>query len=50
MVSYSISYPTDVAWNEEFMLPYKVTIDCSWHVVYNNTSLPGQERILLEGR
>lgn len=50
LTNYNISYPTDVAWNEEYMIPYKVSIDCSWHVVYNNSFLPGQERILAEGR
>jgi len=50
MTNYSVSYPTDVAWDDVLMLPYKVTVDCSWHVVYNNAALPGQERILAEGR
>lgn len=50
MTNCSVTYPTDVAWNEEYMLPYKASVDCSWHVVYNNSFLPGQERILAEGR
>lgn len=50
MTNYDITYHTDVAWDEMLMLPYKTSISCSWHVVYNNSFLPGQERILSQGR
>lgn len=50
LVNYSTSYPTDVAWDSETGLPYKVTMDCTWHVVYRNSDLPGQSRIITEGR
>jgi hypothetical protein len=49
--SYSVSYDPTVAWFEDgegngSYLPYKFDMDLSWEVVYSNTNLPGQEKIM----
>lgn len=44
--SYSVSYPTDVAWDEENFLPYRFDIDLVWDVVFATDKLPGQDKIL----
>lgn len=46
MKSYSIKYDTSVPWDEEFLLPYKFDIDMSFEVVYDQSELPGQEKIV----
>jgi hypothetical protein len=46
MKSYSIKYDTSVPWDEKYLLPYKFDIDMSFEVVYDQSELPGQERIL----
>lgn len=43
---YSLKYPTDVPWDEETMLPYRVELSCNLDVVYKSENLPGQERII----
>jgi hypothetical protein len=48
--SYSVKFPPDVIWDEDTYTPYKFDIDTSWEVVYRNSDLPGQERILGSGR
>jgi hypothetical protein len=48
--SYSVKFPTEVAWDEETFVPYKFDIDTSWDVVYKSADLPGQERIFTSGR
>jgi hypothetical protein len=48
--SYSVKFPTDVAWDEETYCPYKFDIDTTWEVVYKSSDLPGQSRILAVGR
>lgn len=48
--SYSVKFPTDVAWDERTKIPYKFSVDMSWDIVYMSDNLPGQERILLFGR
>jgi hypothetical protein len=48
--SYSVKFPTDVAWDETFYLPYKFDVDTSWQTVYKSSDLPGQGRILNSGR
>ena len=48
--SYSVKYPTDVAWDEKTLLPHKFSVDMQWEVVYDSTDLPGSERILRFGR
>jgi hypothetical protein len=44
--SYSVKFPTEVSWDENTYLPWKIDIDTTWDVVYKNSKLPGQERIL----
>jgi hypothetical protein len=46
MKSYSIKYDTSVPWDEKYLLPYKFDIDMSFEVVYDQSELPGQEKIL----
>jgi hypothetical protein len=48
--SYSVKFPTEIAWDEQTLLPYKFDIDTSWDVVYKSSELPGQERIFTSGR
>jgi len=47
--SYSVKFPTEVAWDADSYLPYKFDIDLSWEVVYDSSNLPGQERIIQTG-
>ncbi len=48
--SYSVKFPTDVAWDEQTFTPFKFDVDTSWDVVYTTLDLPGQERILDMGK
>jgi hypothetical protein len=48
--SYSVKFPTEIAWDEQTLLPYKFDIDTSWDVVYKSADLPGQDRIFISGR
>lgn len=48
--SYSVKFPTEVAWDEQTFVPFKFDIDTSWDVVYKSADLPGQERIFVSGR
>lgn len=48
--SYSWKAPTDVPWDEDTLCPYKLSIDTTWDTVYRNNDLPGQGRIIREGR
>lgn len=48
--SYSVKFPTDVAWDDTGYLPYKFDVDMTWEVVYDSQDLPGAERIMGEGR
>lgn len=48
--SYSVKFPTEIAWDEQTLLPYKFDIDTSWDVVYKSADLPGQDRIFTSGR
>lgn len=46
--SYSVKYPVDVPWDEEYLMPYKFSVDMQWDVVYESGDkrrLPGQEKI-----
>lgn len=47
---YSVKFPTEVAWDEETLIPFKFSIDTSWDVVYKSSELPGQERIRVLGK
>jgi hypothetical protein len=44
--SYSVSYPTDVAYDPTNFLPYKFDIDLVWDVVYATSGLPGNSMII----
>lgn len=48
--SYSVKFPTDVAWDEETYCPFKFDVDTSWLVVYASNDLPYQDRIVTSGR
>jgi hypothetical protein len=48
--SYSVKFPTDVAWDEVTYLPYKFTVSTSWQVVYACKDLPCNQRIIALGR
>jgi hypothetical protein len=48
--SYSVKFPTEVAWEEEFYVPYRFDIETSWLTVYTSEDLPFQERIYQSGR
>jgi|688.fasta_scaffold287249_2 hypothetical protein len=49
--SYSVKFPTDVAWDDESktFTPYKFDIDTTWDVVYSSSNLPGQNEIFNAG-
>ena len=54
--SYSVKFPTEVAWDAGFndggdatYLPYKFDVDLTWEIVYDSSNLPGQERIIQTG-
>lgn len=49
MKQYSVSFDTQVPWDEETYLPYKLTVDLSFDVVYDQFLLPGAEKILNDG-
>lgn len=48
--SYSVRFPTDVAWDKDSLVPYKFDVDTNWDVVYVTNDLPGQDRIIQTGR
>tara|TARA_Y100000034_G_scaffold136453_1_gene213002 strand:- start:3456 stop:3983 length:528 start_codon:yes stop_codon:yes gene_type:complete len=50
LLSYNVTFPTDVAWHKETYCPYKFDVDCSWQVVYANVGLPTSSRIFTSGR
>jgi hypothetical protein len=47
---YSVTFPTDVSWDDTYFTPYKFDVDTQWEVVYKTADLPGQHRILISGR
>lgn len=47
--SYSVKFPTDVAWDAGSCTPYKIDIDLSFEVVYSSMDLPGADRIVNSG-
>lgn len=47
---YSVRVPTEVAFDEETLCPYKFDVDTSWWVVYTSTQLPVASRIMNTGR
>jgi len=48
--SYSVKFPTEVAWEEASYCPYRFDVDTSWLVVYTSSDLPFQDRIIKSGR
>lgn len=48
--SYTVKFPTEIAWDESTFAPYKFDIETQWDVVYKSADLPGQERIFSSGR
>lgn len=44
--SYSVKFPTEVAWDEETFCPYRFDVDTNWLVLYTSSNLPYQEDIL----
>jgi hypothetical protein len=48
--NYTVKFPTDVAWDENFYCPYKFDVETTWEAVYKSSDLPGQERIFTSGR
>jgi len=47
--SYSVKFPTEVAWDEETMVPYKFDVDMTWEVVYSTEELPNAGDIFSSG-
>jgi hypothetical protein len=50
MKSYSVKFPTDVAWHEGTNLPYKFSVDMQFDIIYESSKLPGQEMIMGDAR
>ena len=48
--SYSVKFPTEVAWEENFYVPYRFDVETSWLTVYSSEDLPFQEQIYTTGR
>lgn len=48
--SYSVKFPTDVAWDENLMVPFRFDVDTSWLTAYTSTELPNADRIISSGR
>lgn len=48
--SYSVKFPTEVAWDQLGYIPYKLDVDLSFEVIYVSSDLPGADRIFSEGR
>jgi hypothetical protein len=49
MKNYSVKFDTSVPWDEDTLVPYKLDIDMQFDVVYNQSNLPGAEKILKDG-
>ena len=48
--SYSVRFPSDVAWDTETYCPYRFDVDTQWWAVYTSSDLPYQDRIVSSGR
>ena len=51
--SYSVKFPTEVAWNTQGAypyVPYRFDVDTSWLIVYTSEDLPTARRIWQTGR
>lgn len=49
MRSYSVRFDSSVPWDGDTLLPYKLDIDMQFEAVYDQSNLPGSEKILSEG-
>lgn len=49
MKRYGVTFDTSVPWDEDTYLPYKITVDMEFDVVYDQFVLPGAEKILNDG-
>jgi len=47
--SYSVKFPTDVAWDEVGYIPYKLDVDLTFEVVYDSAELPYAADIVASG-
>lgn len=47
--SYSVKFPTEVAWEAETYCPFRFDVDTNWIVVYTSSDLPYQNRIVTYG-
>jgi hypothetical protein len=47
--SYSVRFQSDVAWDEETLLPYKFTVSCQFEAIYAADELPNEDKILESG-
>jgi hypothetical protein len=48
--SYSVKFPTEVAWDEASYCPFRFDVDTTWLTVYTTADLPFQDRIVSSGR
>ena len=48
--NYSVKFPTDVAYDEVTLCPYRFDVDTSWWVVYTSCKLPNASQIIKSGR
>lgn len=46
MKQYSVSFPTDVVWDDQTYIPYKFDVDMTFDAVFANSDLPGSQMIL----
>jgi hypothetical protein len=46
VTNYSLKFPTDVAWDQNSYLPYRVEVSLNLDVVFPSIELPGQEKIV----
>lgn len=47
--SYSVKFDTSMPWDEDSYMPYKLDIDMSFDVVYDQSDLPGSDQIMNSG-
>lgn len=48
--SYSVKFPTEVAFDVETYCPFRFDVDTNWLIVYTSSDLPFQDRIVRIGR
>lgn len=47
--SYSVKFPTDVAWGQGTFCPFRFDVDTTWLKVYSSEDLPFNDRIITFG-